>query len=114
MTIQTILFPVRDVNRAKAFYTELLGAEPAHDQPYYVAYEVGGLHIGLVPNGHATGMTGPVVHQHVDDMTKTIEQLVAAGGTVKQEPKNVAGNRFVATVEDAEGNTVGLIEDRES
>jgi catechol 2,3-dioxygenase-like lactoylglutathione lyase family enzyme len=39
---------VSDLAAAKAVYTALLGAEPAHDAPYYVGYEVAGQHIGLV------------------------------------------------------------------
>ena len=31
------------------------------DQPYYVGYNVAGQDIGLDPNGHRQGMTGPYV-----------------------------------------------------
>ena len=50
-TIQTILFPVADVEKAKGVYTALLGVAPTVESPYYVGYDTDGQHIGLVPNG---------------------------------------------------------------
>ena len=34
--LRTIIYPVKDIAKAKVFYGSLLGAEPAVDQPYYV------------------------------------------------------------------------------
>ena len=107
----SILYPVKDVAHAKALYSTLLGMEPHSDAPYYVGFRVGDLEIGLVPNGHDQGMTGPVGYFAVDDINQRLEQLVAAGATVQQQPRNVGGGRLVALVKDADGNDVGLIQD---
>jgi predicted enzyme related to lactoylglutathione lyase len=107
---QTIIFPVRDVEKAKAHYTALLGVEPYMEQPYYVAYSVGGQDIGLDPNGHSHGMTGPLAYLHVDDIAKRLQALVDAGAEVLQQPKDVGGGKLLATVKDADGNVTGLIQ----
>ncbi|MBM7773939.1 putative enzyme related to lactoylglutathione lyase [Actinokineospora baliensis] len=108
---KTILHPVTDLAAAKAVYTALLGTEPQADAPYYVGFEHEGQHIGLVPGGAAQGMTGPVTHWHVTDIEAKIAELVAAGATVAQAPRQVGGTRLVATVTDPDGNVLGLIQD---
>jgi hypothetical protein len=47
--IKTVLHPVSDLAKAKPVYTALLGIPPQADAPYYVGFDVGGQHIGLVP-----------------------------------------------------------------
>jgi predicted enzyme related to lactoylglutathione lyase len=107
----TLLHPVSDLEKAKAVYTALLGAPPQHDAPYYVGYDVAGQHIGLVPNGAQQGMTTPVAYWHVPDIEAKLAEVTAAGATVKDSPRNVGGNRLVATFTDADGNVLGLVQD---
>ncbi|MEA5364398.1 VOC family protein [Amycolatopsis sp., V23-08] len=109
--IKTVLHPVSDVEKAKAVYTALLGAEPTADSAYYVGYDVGGQHIGLVPGGGPQGMTGPVSYWHVADIEAKLAEVTAAGGTVKDAPKDVGGGRLVATFTDADGNVLGVLQD---
>jgi predicted enzyme related to lactoylglutathione lyase len=104
---KTVVVPVRDLTAAKAVYDALLG-EPYTDQPYYVGYRVGEQELGLDPNGHAQGMTGPVTYWDVDDVEKTVAALVDAGGTVTAPARDVGGGMLVATVTDADGNPIGL------
>ena len=66
--IKTIIIPVRDLTAAKALYRTALDVEPYADRPYYVGFRVGDQEIGLDPNGHNHGMTGPVGYCHVDDV----------------------------------------------
>jgi hypothetical protein len=54
------IYPVKDLVAAKAVFSALLGIEPLADMPHYVGYQHGDQHIGLNPNGHDQGMTGPV------------------------------------------------------
>jgi predicted enzyme related to lactoylglutathione lyase len=109
--LKTVLVPITDLDAAKAFYTTLLGKGPTADEPYYVGYDVAGQHLGLVPNGDRQGMTGPVSYWHVDDIKSALADLLAAGATENQAVRDVGGGRLVATVNDPEGNTVGLLED---
>ena len=106
--IKTIIFPVRDVAAAKGLFTELVGAEPYADAPYYVGYRIGDQEIGLDPNGHKSGMTGPVGYWEVADIRGTIQTLAERGAQTVQEPRDVGGGKLIATVKDADGNVIGL------
>jgi predicted enzyme related to lactoylglutathione lyase len=109
--IKTVLHPVSDLEAAKALYTALLGIPPQADSAYYVGYDVGGQHIGLVPGAAAQGMTSPVVYWEVPDIEAKIADLTAAGGTVKDPARDVGNGRLVATVTDPDGNVLGVLQD---
>jgi predicted enzyme related to lactoylglutathione lyase len=108
--MKTIIYPVKDIARAKKLFGALLGVKPQTDQPYYVGFDAGGLQVGLNPNGHAQGITGGVCYWNVSDLKKCMQQLVDAGGQVQQEAKDVGGGKLVAHVKDADGNVIGLIQ----
>lgn len=108
--LETIIFPVSDLAKAKAVYGGLLGAQPSMDAPYYVGFDVGGQHVGLDPNGHGNGMSGPVGYWHVDDITSSLKALLDTGADVVQDVTGVGGGRLIATVEDADGNVIGLLQ----
>ena len=108
--MKTIIYPVKDLAKAKALYGELLGMKPTTDQPYYVGFSVNGQEIGLVPGGHGNGMTGPVGYWHVDDIRKSLKGLLDAGAEAHQEAKDVGGGKLIASVKDADGNVIGLIQ----
>jgi predicted enzyme related to lactoylglutathione lyase len=107
----TIIYPVRDLAKAKALFRELLGVEPSMDEAYYVGFDADGRHVGLDPNGHAKGMTGPVSYWPVTDIKGTVQALLDAGAQVQQDVTDVGGGRQVATVTDADGNPIGLMQD---
>jgi predicted enzyme related to lactoylglutathione lyase len=109
--IKTVLHPVSDLAAAKPVYTALLGVEPSADADYYVGYDAEGQHIGLVPGG-AQGMTSLVAYWHVPDIEAKLAEVTAAGATVKDPVRNVAGGRLVATFTDPDGNVLGLLQDR--
>jgi predicted enzyme related to lactoylglutathione lyase len=104
----TVLYPVKNLDKAKALFSTLLGIEPHADAPYYVGFSVSGTEVGLVPSGHDQGMTGPVPFFEVDDISATLGALQGAGAMVVQEPTDVGGGLLVAKVSDADGNDIGL------
>lgn len=108
--LQTIVYPVTDLVKAKSVYGALFGSEPTADTPYYVGYRVAGQDIGLDPNGNKKGMTGPIGYWTVDDIEKQLATLVDAGAEVTQQPTNVGGGKLIATVEDTDGNVFGLMQ----
>lgn len=110
-SLKTVLYPVKDAEKAKPIFTALLGAEPFADSPYYVGYKADGQDVGLVPGGHGQGLTGPTAYLHVPDIKARLDALVAAGAKVVQEPHEVGGGRQVALVTDPDGNGIGLIQD---
>jgi predicted enzyme related to lactoylglutathione lyase len=107
--IKTVLHPVSDLAAAKPVYEALLGVAPMADASYYVGFEVGGQHIGLVPG---SDMTSPVVYWEVPDIEAKLAEVTAAGATVKEPPHEVGGGRVVATVSDPDGNVLGMLQDR--
>jgi len=108
--MQTVIYPVHDLEQAKRLYTALLGVEPSMDQPYYVGFNVDGQDVGLDPNGHSQGLTGPLGYWHVDDIAATLQQLRDAGAEEVQAVRDVGGGKLTASVKDADGNIVGLIQ----
>ena len=108
--VNTLIYPVADLDAAKKVFTTLLGVEPHTDQPYYVGYNVDGQEIALDPTGHRKGLTGATPYWSVDDLESTIGSLTGAGATVSQKPTEVGGGRTVAVVADADGNMIGLMQ----
>jgi predicted enzyme related to lactoylglutathione lyase len=108
--MQTVIYPVKDLESAKKVYTELLGSAPAYETPTYVGWNINGQDIGLDPNGAKQGLTAPVPYWHVDDIKTSLEKLVAAGATVQQQPRDIGGGGLMARVKDADGNITGLLQ----
>jgi len=106
--ISLIVYPVTDLAKAKQIYTQLLGVEPYMDSPYYVGYKFGDQEIGLDPNGHKSGLTGPVAYRQVADIHQSVQGLLDAGAQILQEVKDVGGGLLVAIVKDADNNAIGL------
>ena len=110
--IAIVLCQVSDLAKAKAVYGALLGIEPQHDAPYYVGYDAGGQHIGLVPAGDGgEGAGAPVAYWRVADIEGKLAELTGAGAVVKDPPRVVGPGRRVATVTDPDGNVLGLVQD---
>ena len=105
---RTIIYPVRDLKRAKASFSKFLGLEPYVDSTYYVGFKVGDLDIGLDPNGHKSGMTA---YYHVDDIVASKQSFLDSGAEIIQDIREVGEGRRVASLKDVEGNIIGLIQD---
>jgi len=106
--IKAIIYPVGDLAKAKTLYGKLLGVEPDMDESYYVNFNVECQDVGLDPNGHGQGMTGPVVYWHVDDIEKGLQDLLGAGAKTQHAIRDVGGGKLIASVEDADGNAIEL------
>ncbi len=87
-----------------------MGIEPHMEGTVYVGFRVGDQEIGLDPNGHNAELNGLVGFWHVDDMAKTLQMLLDAGARLQQEVKDVGGGKLIASVRDADGNILGLIQ----
>lgn len=108
--ISLLIYPVRDISQAKTLYSRLLGVEPYMDGAYYVGFRVGDQEIGLDPNGHNKGMTGPVGYHQVGDIGESLQALLNAGAQVQQEVTDVGGGKLIASIKDADGNIIGLVQ----
>lgn len=108
--LKTVVYPVKDVTAAKKLYSQLLGAEPYTDEAYYVGFKVGDQEIGLDPNGHRQGLTGPLGYYHVSDIKASWQSLLDAGAQPVQAVTDVGEGKLIASVKDADGNMIGLIQ----
>jgi predicted enzyme related to lactoylglutathione lyase len=108
--IRLFVYPVKEIARAKALYSKLLGVQPYADSAYYVGFRVGDQEIGFDPSGYKKGMTGPVGYWSVSDIKKSLQALLDAGAQVQQEVTDVGGGKLIAWVRDADGNITGLIQ----
>ncbi|WP_157545834.1 VOC family protein [Hamadaea tsunoensis] len=107
--IKTVLYPVKNLDAAKARFTALIGSAPVADSPYYVGWNLeDGQHVGLVPDSPTPG----AAYWHVSDINSSLQGLVDAGSTVVQDPRDVGGGRLVALAEDPDGNVIGLVQDQ--
>jgi len=106
--LRTVKYPVADLARAKAWFTEVFGAAPYFDQPFYVGFSVGGFELGLVPDG-TPGTTGSVVYWGVDDIDAEVARILALGATEHEPIQEVGEGIKVAELKDPFGNVLGLI-----
>ncbi|HZY95802.1 MAG TPA: VOC family protein [Candidatus Cybelea sp.] len=105
--VSLIVYPAADMDKAKRFFRELIGADPYVDSPRYVGYKSGDTEIGLVPNADKRE-PGGLAYWTVSDIAASVKALVDAGGTVVQEITDVAYGLLVASVREPNGSIVGL------
>src|SRR5882724_8884903 len=107
--------PVRDQDRALAFYTEKLGFEILTDQPLgaqrWIELKIPGAQTGVVlftPPGHEDRIgTFTSISFACDDVEKTHAELSARGVQFRQPPKKESWGTS-AIFEDSEGNVFVL------
>ena len=107
--LRTAIYPVPDLERAKAWYSQLLGQPPYFDQPFYVGFSVGGFELGLVPDGTPSTL-GPQPLWGVVNAETTVAHLIELGASPLEPVTEVGGGIKVAAVRDPFGNRFGIIE----
>ena len=110
--LRTCIFHVRpeQLDRAKAWYSAVVGSSPYFDQPFYVGFSVGGFELGLDPNGGEPGAGGTVVYWGTADVSAEIERLVGLGATTINPVQDVGEGIKVAVVADPFGNRFGVVQ----
>jgi len=107
--LRTAKYPVSDLAKAKAWFSQVFGCAPYFDEPFYVGFSVGGFELGLVPDGEP-GTQGCAAYWGVDNLDEEVGRIVALGATVHQPVQEVGGEIRVAELKDPFGNLLGLIE----
>jgi predicted enzyme related to lactoylglutathione lyase len=102
------VYPVRDLAASRGLFRRFLGVEPYVDGPYYVGFRVDGQEIGLDPNAHSRGVTTPIGYVEVPDIRESLNDLMDGGARVHEDVHDIGGGMLVATVEDPDGNILGL------
>ena len=111
-----------DLERAAAFYSDILGTEPAgvFDPPGLVFFDMDGVRLLL-----DRGAPSALHYIAVPDVHTTVERLRAGGCTIETEPHVIFSHmddtlgpantdEWQAFVRDSEGNLLGLVEQREA
>jgi methylmalonyl-CoA/ethylmalonyl-CoA epimerase len=115
--IGQIAIPVRDLDRATAFYRDVLGFRFLFSAPPGLAFfACGGIRLMLSkPEGTGTGSSG-VIYYHTAGLQATCDELAARGATIQSPPHLIARmsdhELWMGFVLDSEGNSVGLMEER--
>lgn len=95
--------PAEDLGRARAFYSEKLGLEPAEERPGGLLYRVGGCEFGLFQA--AAGVSSGTFTQmgwQVDDIEATVAELRDRG--VVFEEYDIPGLTTVDGIAEIAGN----------
>lgn len=110
--LYTAIYRVDDLDRAKQWYSEVLGTGPYFDQPFYVGFNVGGFELGLLPPeaDATTGAGGVSAYWGVASMKESWPRLLALGAHPVRSPQDVGEGILVAMVRDPFGNHLGVIE----
>jgi predicted enzyme related to lactoylglutathione lyase len=110
--LRTAIYHVDDIEKGKAWYTEVLGVKPYFDQPFYVGFNVGGYELGLQPQESTASekADGAVAYWGVENAAAAVKRLIEIGATIHEGVQDVGGGIKVATVKDPFGNVLGIIE----
>ncbi len=105
-----------DWQAAKAWYSELIGADPYFLRDGYAEWRLGDDQdeLGLIdsryrPPGTVGGPGGVVLYWHVDDPHAMVDRLLAMGATEHEKPQDRGQGFVTATVVDPFGNLLGVM-----
>jgi predicted enzyme related to lactoylglutathione lyase len=110
--LRTVVYRVSDLEKAKDWYSSVLGIEPYFAEPFYVGFNVGGFELGLDPDT-ADGPPGPGgtgAYWGVENADEAHSRLLALGAREHRGVQDVGGGIRVAAVVDPFGNHFGIIE----
>lgn len=105
--LRTLIYPTKDLDADKQWWSDTLGYKPYFDEPYYVGFDVGGYELGLDPN--AKMEDGPRVYMGVDNVQEAVDHFAGKGCAVFEKPTDTGGGVIVATVKRPNGQLFGLI-----
>jgi predicted enzyme related to lactoylglutathione lyase len=110
--LRTLIYHAPDLEKAKAWYSEVLGIGPYFDQPFYVGFNVAGYELGLDPDASSTpgGNGGVAAYWGVVDAEAASQRLIELGAKERSAVQEVGEGIRVATVFDPFGNILGVIE----
>jgi methylmalonyl-CoA/ethylmalonyl-CoA epimerase len=110
-----IAVPIDNLDRAVAFYRDVLGLTFLFQAPPGLAFfDCGGVRLMLSrPESPVKGQAGPVIYYLVDDLPTTWATVTRAGAGAVDEPHLIAKlpdhDLWMAFINDSEGNLLGLM-----
>ena len=110
--LRTATYQVKDLARAKEWYTTVLGVKPYFDQPFYVGFNIGGYELGLVPDSEVGEERAPagIAYWGVKDARNAYQHLLDFGAKGQEPIQDVGEGILIGAVHDPFGNVLGIIQ----
>jgi predicted enzyme related to lactoylglutathione lyase len=110
--LQTVIYYAPDLEKAKAWYSQVLGIQPDIIETSYVGFCVGGYELILQPNQveGLAGLGSAIPYWGVDNISEALESFTKQGATVISATREVGNDAKLAVLQDPFGNALGLIE----
>lgn len=105
--LRTVIYPTKDVENDKEWWSGVTGIKPYFDEPFYVGFDIGGYELGLLPG--TIYEDGPATYWGVESVEKAVDHFQDHGCTVYSEPQDVGDGIIVAIVKKPENQLIGLI-----
>jgi predicted enzyme related to lactoylglutathione lyase len=109
--LRTVIYAVSDLERAKAWYSQVVGQQPYFAEPFYVAFNVGGFELGLDPDvSRVHPGNNAIAYWGVSDAEASFRRLLEFGAKANMAVQDVGGGVLVGSVVDPFGNVLGIIQ----
>lgn len=115
--IVQVAIPVRDIDRARAFYRDTLGLAHLFDAPPSLSFfRCGETRLMLSPPEGPETAAASILYYAVDDARAAEAELASAGVAIEQGAHFIArvGDKdlWLAIARDSEGNLIGLMSEQ--
>ena len=106
----TYMLMAQDMDRAVAFYRDVIGLEPRFSSPMWSELTFGDAIVAMHGGGSAELRSTGLSFQ-VEDLSSAVREIERGGGRVTREPEDRPGEPIrLAEVVDTEGNAFALTE----
>lgn len=117
--LSTISFYADDHEKAKSWYSEILGMEPYFNVPGYSEFRLGDYQheLGIIdakyaPKTATKEIGGAIAYWHVDELQETLDLLLSKGAELFEPITDRSGGKMsfvTAAVIDPFGNVLGIM-----
>jgi len=110
--LRTVAYQAKELDKAKAWYSDVLGLQPYFDQPFYVGFNVGGFELGITHEAGAAPNRKPagIAYWGVADAQAVYKRLIELGATGFEPVQDVGEGILIGAVHDPFGNVLGVIQ----
>ncbi len=111
--LRTVIYHVKDLQKAKEWYINVTGIRPYFDEEYYVGFNIYGCELGLDPDkSEVRPGTQAVAYWLVDDIEESVKNFTSNDAKIVNAITEAGEGIKLAIIEDPFGNCIGLIEER--